>query len=92
MEETLRDSPIGQLTRFLSQNRLFQYPEEHSNFVLPEVYVQALDSEKRDSSIDNLRSRPNLTADGHILVDWYAPKDPANPQNWSTSRQNFVCL
>ena len=91
MEETLRDSPIGQLIRFLSQNRLLQYPEERSDFVIPEVYVQALDGEKRDSSIDNSQSRPNLTSDGHILVDWYSPKDPANPHNWSTGRQNFVC-
>ncbi|KAH9215286.1 major facilitator superfamily domain-containing protein [Leptodontidium sp. 2 PMI_412] len=52
MEETLRDSPIGQL-HFLSNNRLLQYPEERADF--------------------------------------YAPKDPANPQNWSNGRQNFVC-
>jgi DHA1 family multidrug resistance protein-like MFS transporter len=92
MGETLRDSPIGQLTRFLSKNRLLQYPEERVDFVLPESYIHNLDSEKQDLAIDNSRSHPNLTADGHILVDWYGPKDPANPQNWSNGRQNFVCM
>jgi DHA1 family multidrug resistance protein-like MFS transporter len=91
MEDILRDSPIGQLIRFLSKDRLLQYPEECADFVLPEAYVQALNSEKQVEPTDNSRSCPHLTAEGHILVDWYAPDDPANPQNWSNGRQNYVC-
>lgn len=91
MEETLRDSPIGQLIRLLSKNRLLQYPEERTDFTLPEAYIPTLDSEKQAASTDNSKSQPRLTSDGHILVDWYASDDPANPQNWSIGRQNFVC-
>ena len=30
--------------------------------------------------------------DGIVLVDWYSPKDPANPQNWSSKKRAFVAL
>ena len=35
---------------------------------------------------------PQRTSDGIILVDWYTTDDPANPQNWSFGRKNFVSL
>ena len=35
---------------------------------------------------------PMKTSDGTILVDWYTTDDPANPQNWSLSKKNFVSL
>ena len=33
---------------------------------------------------------PQKTADDKILVDWYTTDDPANPQNWTTSKKSFV--
>lgn len=33
---------------------------------------------------------PQRTSDGVILVDWYTTDDPANPQNWSFGRKNYV--
>lgn len=33
---------------------------------------------------------PTKTADGTILVDWYATDDPANPQNWTSARKWLV--
>ena len=36
---------------------------------------------------------PHATADGTILVGWYSTDDPANPQNWSTSKRAIIaCL
>jgi DHA1 family multidrug resistance protein-like MFS transporter len=32
------------------------------------------------------------TADGTILVDWYATNDPENPQNWSQKKKALVAL
>ncbi len=29
--------------------------------------------------------------EGVILVDWYGPDDPENPQNWGSGRKFFVC-
>ncbi|KAK5049463.1 hypothetical protein LTR84_004392 [Exophiala bonariae] len=33
---------------------------------------------------------PTRTSDGLILVTWYCPNDPANPQNWSSGKKLFV--
>lgn len=35
---------------------------------------------------------PTKTSDGYILVDWYTKDDPANPQNWSTTKKLYVTL
>ena len=35
---------------------------------------------------------PTKTSDGKILVDWYTTDDPANPQNWASSRKSAVLL
>jgi DHA1 family multidrug resistance protein-like MFS transporter len=32
---------------------------------------------------------PKVLEDGTIIVNWYGPDDPANPQNWTT-RQKLV--
>lgn len=33
-----------------------------------------------------------MTVDGHIIVDWYGPRDPENPQNWNLSKKVSVTL
>ncbi|OAL35610.1 hypothetical protein AYO20_05229 [Fonsecaea nubica] len=38
MSALLRDAPVGQVIRFVTRNKYFQYPEERSDFVLPESY------------------------------------------------------
>ncbi|KAL1879348.1 hypothetical protein VTK73DRAFT_7079 [Phialemonium thermophilum] len=42
MASALRETPIGQLARFLSRNRVLQYPEETADFQLPEPWQQIL--------------------------------------------------
>ena len=45
--------------------------------------------------LDKTLSRPivpTITSDGAILVDWYGPDDPANPQNWTLGRKFFIAL
>ncbi|EMD67587.1 hypothetical protein GGP41_007461 [Bipolaris sorokiniana] len=36
----IRDAPIGQILRYLTNNRLLQYPEERPDFVIPAAYTQ----------------------------------------------------
>ena len=43
MADLLREAPVGQLIRFMTHNKYFQYPEEKSGFQLPETYRAALD-------------------------------------------------
>ncbi|KAL8661441.1 MAG: hypothetical protein Q9168_008385, partial [Polycauliona sp. 1 TL-2023] len=44
MADIIRDAPIGQLIRFITRNKVLQYPEEKPGFQLPEAYRNALDS------------------------------------------------
>ncbi|KAL9575983.1 MAG: hypothetical protein Q9212_007497, partial [Teloschistes hypoglaucus] len=44
MADIIRDAPIGQIIRFVTRNRVLQYPEEKPDFVLPEGYNTALNS------------------------------------------------
>ncbi|KAJ2983156.1 hypothetical protein NQ176_g896 [Zarea fungicola] len=50
-----------------------------------------------ERQLELLRTRsiaiePKKTVDGIVLVDWYTTDDPANPQNWSSSKKYFVVL
>ncbi|KAL8682755.1 MAG: hypothetical protein Q9224_006746, partial [Gallowayella concinna] len=44
MADIIRDAPIGQLIRFVTHNKLLQYPEEKPGFQLPESYNTALNA------------------------------------------------
>jgi DHA1 family multidrug resistance protein-like MFS transporter len=44
MADLIRDAAFGQIVRFITRNRLLQYPEERPDFVLPSYYYQ--DNEK----------------------------------------------
>lgn len=44
MADIIRDAPIGQLLRFISRNRLLQYPEEKADFKLPPQWAHLIDS------------------------------------------------
>lgn len=45
MNEVLRDSPFGQIVRFLSKNKYFQYAEERDGFQNPYYGSQILQKE-----------------------------------------------
>jgi DHA1 family multidrug resistance protein-like MFS transporter len=46
MLDLIREAPLGQAIRFLSGNRLLQYPEETKEFALPAQYVNLLQPHK----------------------------------------------
>lgn len=43
MSDLVREAPLGQAIRFLTRNRVFQYPEEKLDFELPETYRSVLE-------------------------------------------------
>jgi DHA1 family multidrug resistance protein-like MFS transporter len=51
MEAAIRDAPFGQLVRYLTKNKYFQYPEEKPGFQLPETWLQLL-NELSSNSLD----------------------------------------
>lgn len=44
MKDALRDAPFGQLVRFLTKGKYFQYPEEKEGFKLPDAWIQMLNN------------------------------------------------
>jgi DHA1 family multidrug resistance protein-like MFS transporter len=55
MSSIIRDAPIGHLIRLATGGRLLKYPEEESDFTLPEPWARLLD-EKETSGLDHQKS------------------------------------
>lgn len=49
MSDLLREAPIGQLLRFITRNKVLQYPEEKPGYELPEAYRNALEGKSPPS-------------------------------------------
>ena len=58
MSALIRDAPFGQIVRYITNNRVFQYPEERPDFQLPAAYALAetkqLDSDTNSTSTTGL--------------------------------------
>ena len=61
MSDLIREAPLGQLVRFLTGNRMFQYPEEKPDFQLPETYNTALNSNEHDVPGEKTEARTPTT-------------------------------
>lgn len=59
MKDLIREAPLGQVIRFLSRNRFFQYPEEHPDFKIPSTWAAQLNGEK--NQIVNSHDSTSLT-------------------------------
>ncbi|KAF5694112.1 H+ antiporter FLR1 [Fusarium denticulatum] len=44
LHDTVRDAPLGQILRFVTNNRLFKYPEEQPEFELPAAWNDILNT------------------------------------------------
>ncbi|KAF4340304.1 H+ antiporter [Fusarium beomiforme] len=44
LHDTVRDAPLGQILRFITNNRLFKYPEERPDFELPAAWAHLLNN------------------------------------------------
>ncbi|CAF9936254.1 MAG: hypothetical protein HETSPECPRED_010275 [Heterodermia speciosa] len=56
MADTIRDAPIGQIIRWVTGNKYFQYPEEKAGFELPISYTTALNSSEKPTALLGSRS------------------------------------
>lgn len=62
MTELIREAPLGQALRWLSGNKLFQYPEEQSDFVLPVEYIKELSSQdKLPGNLSTATTQPDIS-------------------------------
>jgi MFS transporter, DHA1 family, multidrug resistance protein len=65
MADLLREAPLGQALRWVTGNRILQYPEEVEGFELPESYITALNSgsgEKQHEAEGRTASTPGTTS------------------------------
>jgi DHA1 family multidrug resistance protein-like MFS transporter len=72
MSALLRDAPVGQLIRWVTKNRVLQYPEEKPGFVCPNGYQDEKPSYASDASTP-IASPPVVPDIAEKLVDPVAP-------------------
>ena len=59
MAELIREAPIGQIIRYVTRNKVLQYPEEKADFTLPPQYSAVL--EKKGSPMTSTLPTPAVT-------------------------------
>lgn len=87
----VRESFFGRSIYHLSGRKVFNYPEEHPDYVIPSRYLGKGDStiesfvgETNEESNEELPSDSSsqTTKADYIIVDWEGEDDPENPYNW----------
>lgn len=63
MADLIREAPLGQALRWISRNKILQYPEEKEGFELPIQYTLQLNSEKSARTIKSVARTPTATSD-----------------------------
>lgn len=61
MASLIREAPVGQLIRFLTGNRVLQYPEEKPDFKMPDAWLKLL-NENTSSPLESDDTTVNTTA------------------------------
>ncbi|KAJ5609894.1 MFS general substrate transporter [Penicillium herquei] len=97
---------FGQIVRLLSKGKAFQYPDE-IDLSLWELAVQgdvperlpsngSSDEEKNEHDVNTSPQKKILddrNGDQNVLlVGWYGPDDPENPQNWSNTTKHLIAF
>lgn len=90
MSDLFRESTIGQIIRYLSGNKYFQYPEERPDFELPEAYNTALNSsnlkEKPSNSDTDSNQPPIANRDPEAALT--RTKSRESTRQWTPDRAN----
>lgn len=74
INEIVRDAPFGQLVRLLTNNRVFQYPEEKADFKLPDAWLSAI----AGSSRGGVETPGSSHSDGHETAGTEKSTEPGN--------------
>jgi DHA1 family multidrug resistance protein-like MFS transporter len=84
-----KDEPLSITSQ--SERNNDTYSNRPSDFALPDDEGPAKVDEKTQQ--DDMKTQqddmfePKMLEDGTIVVNWYGPDDPANPQNWTTGQK-----
>lgn len=77
MSELIRDAPLGQLIRYLTGNKVLQYPEEKPDFICPNYYLHPFSEEVTKQHSKIVPSLPSR----NDSVKYDSEKDTAEPDN-----------
>jgi MFS transporter, DHA1 family, multidrug resistance protein len=86
--DAMRDAPFGQLVRYLTGRKYFQYPEEMSDFVVPDWYLASSDSSidsdaEKQEVLSSEPDRHNLSS--HLAVSNTVTREDLERQATATS-------
>ncbi|OAL36727.1 hypothetical protein AYO20_04059 [Fonsecaea nubica] len=92
MATFLKDTPLGQFLRLVSQGYLLQYTDDRNGLeLLRNRRSQPVDpvAEVRvNSEADpEVLAKKGTNVDDLVIVDWYSPTDAENPRNFSTTKK-----
>ncbi|KAJ4339460.1 hypothetical protein N0V87_003158 [Didymella glomerata] len=84
MSALIRDAPFGQIVRYITNNHVFQYPEERSDFQIPAAYTQhaGLEAKRLDSTTS---SAPTTEAEGPAVEERLLEKVETQSEDERTS-------
>ncbi|KAF2733533.1 benomyl/methotrexate resistance protein [Polyplosphaeria fusca] len=75
MSALIRDAPIGQIIRFVTRNKVLQYPEERADFVVPEYYSENPAHAKREIPVEDAPvAEPEGPATEEVVQDFPDPE------------------
>lgn len=84
-DEKLRGSQSPSVVSDLEKQQQKESPSRPSS--LAAVQTQR---EQDVNAAGGLSIEQTLSSQGKIIVTWYGPNDPANPQNWSINKKNYI--
>jgi DHA1 family multidrug resistance protein-like MFS transporter len=86
-------NPFDAISAHRTTSRAMTRPEMHKITTRADLEQAYEDATQQASLRQQSRAiEPEKTADGLILVDWYATDDSENPQNWTSSKKAIVVL
>ena len=86
-----RDTTLGMLIRFVSRNRMLQYPEEEDPEWFKKRYSEeAQDKQARDNESEDTANDADSEKGSDKNLVKFEDNDPENPLNWSFGKKCFT--
>ena len=90
-EEKLRGSQSPSVVSEKDGNPDLEKQQQKESPSRPSSLAAVQTQQEQDvNAASGLSIEQTLSSQGKIIVTWYGPNDPANPQNWSINKKNYI--